>query len=207
MPLILIIFLLIFNAAQPAFAGENYSDAYHADRNYCISDGDCAVREGLCGPEIMNIHFDNSDLIRMQALVKCLPVEPPAGLLKCDHNKCVATPADALACPKDARMCPDGTTLSRIGPDCEFAPCPQKRPRLRPDKYHTNMLFCRQDTECGIREGACGLEVMNIYFDNGPLIASRPHVECAEAREYRNPRCESKKCVADPVPLVPNNSP
>ncbi|MFZ5500993.1 MAG: hypothetical protein ACOY58_03660, partial [Candidatus Micrarchaeota archaeon] len=30
-----------------------------------------------------------------------------------------------VACPADARLCPDGTAVGRVGPDCEFAPCPQ----------------------------------------------------------------------------------
>lgn len=28
------------------------------------------------------------------------------------------------ACTKDARICPDGSTVGREGPSCEFAPCP-----------------------------------------------------------------------------------
>ncbi len=30
-----------------------------------------------------------------------------------------------VACTKDARICPDGSTVGRIPPDCEFAPCPE----------------------------------------------------------------------------------
>ncbi len=28
------------------------------------------------------------------------------------------------ACTLDAKICPDGTAVGRIGPNCEFAPCP-----------------------------------------------------------------------------------
>ncbi len=31
---------------------------------------------------------------------------------------------DAVACTLDALMCPDGTAVGRIPPNCEFAPCP-----------------------------------------------------------------------------------
>lgn len=31
---------------------------------------------------------------------------------------------DAVACTMDARICPDGSAVGRIGPDCSFAPCP-----------------------------------------------------------------------------------
>jgi len=28
------------------------------------------------------------------------------------------------ACTMEAKVCPDGTSVGRVGPDCEFAPCP-----------------------------------------------------------------------------------
>lgn len=28
------------------------------------------------------------------------------------------------ACPQDAKVCPDGTTVGRVGPHCDFASCP-----------------------------------------------------------------------------------
>lgn len=30
-----------------------------------------------------------------------------------------------VACTEDARMCPDGSAVVRIPPDCEFEPCPE----------------------------------------------------------------------------------
>lgn len=30
------------------------------------------------------------------------------------------------ACTMDARICPDGTAVGRVGPSCEFAPCPNE---------------------------------------------------------------------------------
>ncbi len=32
---------------------------------------------------------------------------------------------DAVACPMDAKVCPDGSSVGRVPPDCEFALCPQ----------------------------------------------------------------------------------
>lgn len=29
-----------------------------------------------------------------------------------------------VACTADAKICPDGTGVGRVGPNCEFAPCP-----------------------------------------------------------------------------------
>ena len=31
---------------------------------------------------------------------------------------------DIVACTEEALICPDGSAVGRVGPDCEFAPCP-----------------------------------------------------------------------------------
>ncbi len=36
-----------------------------------------------------------------------------------------STNPQIFACPMDAKLCPDGTTLSRTGPSCQFPPCPE----------------------------------------------------------------------------------
>lgn len=35
-----------------------------------------------------------------------------------------AKPNDMVACTADAKICPDGSAVGRIGPNCTFAPCP-----------------------------------------------------------------------------------
>ena len=30
-----------------------------------------------------------------------------------------------VACTEEAKICPDGSSVGRVGPDCNFAPCPQ----------------------------------------------------------------------------------
>lgn len=32
-----------------------------------------------------------------------------------------------VACTQEAKQCPDGSYVSRIGPNCEFAPCPEAK--------------------------------------------------------------------------------
>jgi hypothetical protein len=34
------------------------------------------------------------------------------------------TDATPVACTMDAKICPDGSAVGRVGPNCEFAPCP-----------------------------------------------------------------------------------
>ena len=47
------------------------------------------------------------------------------GLGACTPKKDTAKPdGDGAACTEEAKVCPDGTSVSREGPDCEFAACP-----------------------------------------------------------------------------------
>lgn len=32
---------------------------------------------------------------------------------------------EVIFCTMDAKICPDGSAVGRIAPDCEFAPCPE----------------------------------------------------------------------------------
>lgn len=38
------------------------------------------------------------------------------------------TPIDPRACTQEAKICPDGTSVGRTGPTCEFSPCPTVAP-------------------------------------------------------------------------------
>jgi hypothetical protein len=35
------------------------------------------------------------------------------------------------ACTMEAKVCPDGSSVGRVGPNCEFAPCPSGTPKGR----------------------------------------------------------------------------
>jgi putative hemolysin len=37
---------------------------------------------------------------------------------------CTSNNNQVTACTMDAKICPDGTAVGRIAPNCEFAPCP-----------------------------------------------------------------------------------
>jgi len=41
------------------------------------------------------------------------------------------TPTNKIACTQEALICPDGSSVSRSGPKCEFSPCPTivKKPK------------------------------------------------------------------------------
>ncbi len=47
---------------------------------------------------------------------------------KCVNNECKNVPRpgwnEPKACTEEAKICPDGSSVGRTGPNCEFAPCP-----------------------------------------------------------------------------------
>lgn len=52
----------------------------------------------------------------------------------------VLPPPDALstACPMDVKLCPDGSSVGRSGPECTFEPCPNEVSNL--DGYDPQVL-------------------------------------------------------------------
>lgn len=40
-------------------------------------------------------------------------------------SKASDRPVEPVGCTEDAKVCPDGSVVVRMGPDCEFAPCPE----------------------------------------------------------------------------------
>jgi|GEM_PF-6965924 len=49
-----------------------------------------------------------------------VPMEPVA------NSDFSETAVKQVACTMDARICPDGSAVGRVGPNCEFAPCPKE---------------------------------------------------------------------------------
>ena len=42
-----------------------------------------------------------------------------------DKQKCISPSENcSTACTQEAKICPDGSSVGRTGPNCEFAPCP-----------------------------------------------------------------------------------
>ncbi len=57
-----------------------------------------------------------------------LPIIPPnlpPSIPNVPGNQTQPGAGNATICTMDAKQCPDGSYVSRVGPDCEFAPCPQ----------------------------------------------------------------------------------
>lgn len=45
-----------------------------------------------------------------------------------------------IACPEDAKICPDGSSVGRLAPNCEFAPCPTGAQIANPASEYCEIL-------------------------------------------------------------------
>lgn len=43
-----------------------------------------------------------------------------------------------IACTQEAKLCPDGSYVGRVGPNCEFAPCPSSNNNIEDSDVTTN---------------------------------------------------------------------
>lgn len=66
-------------------------------------------------------------------------------------------------CTMEAKICPDGTSVGRSGPKCEFAPCPIGQ-KLTPTESNQNQTACNTDADC-----KRGTKCITI----GPIIAGQ----------------------------------
>jgi len=55
-----------------------------------------------------------------------------------------------VGCPEDARICPDGTAVVRVSPNCEFEDCPSSK-------------ICEQNSDCVVfgKDGECNCGCYN----------------------------------------------
>jgi hypothetical protein len=69
-----------------------------------------------------------------------------------------------IACTMEAKICPDGTSVGRSGPKCEFAPCPVVQ-KPTPTEANQNQATCTSDADC-----KKGLKCITV----GPIVANQP---------------------------------
>lgn len=78
--------------------------------------------------------------------VVCLAVGCPcAETARSCPQDCAAKP---VVCTADAKLCPDGSYVSRVAPNCEFAPCPPPYRECRSYASCQNDAPCLAGTEC-----------------------------------------------------------
>lgn len=119
-----------------------------------------------------------------------------------------------VACTADAKICPDGSSVGRVGPDCEFAPCPQVKPGTCRDIANelkekiAQANYCNTDSDCTIVNYSCPFVTCNEYVNNekvpelGPLYqrfslcSDGLPVYCAGCIQTPQPVCVNGKCIS-----------
>ena len=92
-------------------------------------------------------------------------------------------PDEPVACTMDAKICPDGSAVGRIGPDCEFAACPSEEPNVNDADSET--VVCTPESK---QVAAC----YELYAPVCGLVA----VQCITAPCDPVPQTFSNDCFA-----------
>ncbi len=82
---------------------------------------------------------------------------------------CLQETAAPVACTADAKICPDGTAVGRIAPDCKFAPCPDDSVEPASDTPRPNQFPDTFKAECvdgQIQEALCPDRVTTYLAEN-----------------------------------------
>ena len=107
---------------------------------------------------------------------------------------CASAPAPK-ACTAEAKMCPDGSTVGRTGPNCEFAPCPASG---NGTAASNETGFCSNDTDCKYYWYAGGCYTpgnMKAIQDENSRLGLRP----AEARPIPGATCA---CIKNACEMI-----
>lgn len=90
----------------------------------------------------------------------------------------------AVACTADAKLCPNGSTVGRTGPDCTFTACPSEkeddeRHICTPEEKRAEFCSLEYAPVCGLQEVQCVTEPCEPVpetFSNGCMACSQGNV-------------------------------
>lgn len=84
-------------------------------------------------------------------------------------------------CTLEAKICPDGSSVGRIGPNCEFASCSAK-------KIDTQLLSCKSDTDCPVGHQCQVQAISQKYCPSNTPECSTPIIGTCQARASISPK-------------------
>ena len=97
-----------------------------------------------------------------------------------------------VACTQDAKICPDGSAVGRISPNCEFAPCPEsnttkcdftndepKYISMNPEECSRIKFQCELSREPFFDECGCGCKLKEFIGQDGNQNATQQQNFCA----------------------------
>lgn len=78
---------------------------------------------------------------------------------------------DTTACTQEAKICPDGSTVARVAPSCEFAACPSVTTTIPPAK--SAEMLCAEEGGVWQKVGVLGkYQCIHTYSDGGKMCTS-----------------------------------
>lgn len=89
-----------------------------------------------------------------------------------DRKKPFPTKSKEVSCTQDAKLCPDGLSVGRISPNCEFAPCPTAIIKEENDwkTYKTSKYEMLYPSSWTVQESCTAM--MSIYYKDKPCLSS-----------------------------------
>lgn len=87
-------------------------------------------------------------------------------------------PEEGVACTLDAKICPDGSSVGRVGPNCEFAECPGLPFGYSSDKFVSLLSEANGEKLYGVFDSQLGQqECVEHYFQyQSPLMPNKLEV-------------------------------
>jgi hypothetical protein len=123
--------------------------------------------------------------------------------------KVKTTQAQEVACTADAKQCPDGSFVSRTGPNCEFEACPEIPSTCPTDstgkvmcpQYSLIPNFCYGGQIVPGETDECGCQGAPTCIEASPIPSPSPPTGCF----YQEVQCIQAPC--DPVLVCPSPTP
>ena len=112
----------------------------------------------------------------MKKLILIISLIVMSFLLACTQNQ-------PIACTADAKICPDGTAVGRVGPNCEFAPCPNNQSK----QNYCSAIEHKGDVCAEIYKPVCG------WFDPEKIQCIR--YPCAQTFSNECFACHDEKVL------------
>lgn len=105
----------------------------------------------------------------------------------------------AVGCPEDAKQCPDGSSVGRIGPNCEFTECPEV---LKEEEcIEEGAMFSTMPTPTGNSGNECceGLKEVSAEIDDAAFCINCGDGICKENETEANcsKDCEEEIDISD----------
>jgi hypothetical protein len=119
----------------------------------------------------------------------------------------VAPPTPSV-CTQEAKLCPDGSSVSRIGPNCEFTACPGS-PESSEEQNNNSILPRQQTTALKCSDGTlyekCSSQKPK-YCQDGSLVDKASICGCAVSLTVSGDSCQASRPASDVIILKEENS-